>query len=64
MSAILSKTYIDLEVKQPLFVIDFYETGIWKTDFPSNSKKISNFMTIRPEGAEWFNADRRTDRET
>jgi hypothetical protein len=43
MSEILSKKYIGLEVKQPLFVIDFNETGIWKIDFPINSKKNMKF---------------------
>jgi hypothetical protein len=34
----------------------------FSTDFPKKNIKISNFIKIRPVGAELFYTDRRTDR--
>jgi hypothetical protein len=47
--------YIGLRVEYPLFMSDF------PTDFQKNTQ-ISNFMKIRPVGAELFHADGRTDK--
>jgi len=49
-----------LHVKYPLFLSDLNETRIFSTDF----RKVltSNFMKIRPMGAELFRADWRMDR--
>ena len=56
------KMYIGLRVKYPLFLNDFSET--WNfTNFSKNSQ-ISSFMKIRPEAAELFHANGRTDGET
>ena len=49
--------YIRLHVKYLLFLLD-----LMKIDFPEMPK--SNFMKIRPLGAELFHADGRTDRQT
>ena len=67
--------YIGLHVKYPLFLSDFNDTCIFSIDFRkiiiyqisyflnrfSKNNHISNFMKIRPLGAEFFHADRRTD---
>jgi hypothetical protein len=56
-SEILSQMYIGLRVKCPLFLSDFNETWIFSTDF--RKTQISNFVKIRPVGAELFHGDRR-----
>jgi hypothetical protein len=53
------KMYIGLHVNYPLFLSDFNETWIFLDRF-SRNPKISNFMKIRPDGAEVFQADGRT----
>jgi hypothetical protein len=53
--------YIGLQVKYPLFLSDFNKTGIFWTFFFSKNTRISNFIKIRPEGAELFHAGRRSD---
>jgi hypothetical protein len=49
--------------KVPLFLSGFNETGLFSADFRKNTQ-ISNFMKIRPVGAELFQADGQTDRQT
>jgi len=46
--------------KKFLFLSEFNETLIFSTDFRKNSQ-ISNFMKIRPVGAEVFYAEAETD---
>jgi hypothetical protein len=48
--------YIGLHVKYPLFLSDLNSL-----DSFSKNPQISNFMKIRPVGAELFHADIRTD---
>ena len=48
---------IGLHVKYRLFLPDFNETWIFSTGFQKNTQ-ISNFMKIRPAGAEFFHADK------
>jgi hypothetical protein len=53
--------YVCLRVKYALFLSDF----VWKLNFPdrfSKNTQISNFMKIRPVGAELFHVSRRIDR--
>jgi len=57
----IKKKCIGLHVKCPLFLSDLNETLIFSTDF-RKILQISNFMKIRPVGAELFHADRQTDR--
>ena len=57
------KTCIGRNVKYPLFVSYFDETSIFLDRFSKNSQ-ISNFMKIRPVGAELCYADWRTERQT
>jgi hypothetical protein len=52
--------YIGLHVKHPLFLTDFYEISIYRQIF--EKVQISNFMKIRPVGAELFHAERPPDR--
>jgi hypothetical protein len=51
--------YIGLHIRYPLFLSDFNETE-FPHRFPKNTQ-ISNFIKIRPVGAELFHADGRTD---
>jgi len=52
----------DLHVKYPLLLSDFNETWTFSADvFEKKNTGISNFMKIRPVGAELFHADGRTD---
>jgi hypothetical protein len=53
------KMYIGLHVKYPLFLLDFNETWNFLDRFSKNTQ-LSNFMKIRPVGAELFM--RTTDR--
>ena len=48
---------IGIHVKYPLFLPDFYENWIFSTIF-RKILKISNFMKIRPVGAELLPTDR------
>ena len=49
-------------VKHPLYMSEYHETSIFLTVFSKKKNpQISNFMKIRPAGAELFQADRRTD---
>jgi hypothetical protein len=50
--------YIGLRINYPLFLADFKETSFSKVP------QISNFMKIRPVGAEFFHADGQTDKQT
>jgi hypothetical protein len=54
-----------LHLKFSLFLSDFKKTLVFSENFPK-SIQISNFLIIRPVGAEFFHAngwmDRRTDR--
>jgi len=52
--------YIGLRVKYPLFLSDFLRNLHFHDRF-SKIRQISNFMTLRPVGAEFFHADRQTD---
>jgi hypothetical protein len=49
--------YIALHITYPLFFSDFNELEFSLPIF----EKYTNFMNIRPMGAELFHADRRTD---
>jgi len=53
--------HIGLHIKYPLFLPDFNETRIFSTDFRKKYTQISNFIKIRPVGAELFHVDGRTD---
>jgi hypothetical protein len=55
MSEILSKMYVALHVKYPLFLSDLNETLIFWTDF----RKY--FLKIRPVCAKLFHMDGRTN---
>jgi hypothetical protein len=61
MSWIWSSMYNGLHVKYPFSLLHFKEDWIFSTDF-SKMSQISNFMKIRPVGAELFHADGWTDR--
>ena len=52
---------IGLHVKYPVFLSDLNETWIFSKVFSKNTQ-ISNFMKIRPVGAELFHADVQKDR--
>jgi len=51
--------YIGVHVQYPLFLSEFNETWIFKTDF--EKYPIIKFYEIHPVGAELFHADRQTD---
>jgi hypothetical protein len=51
---------IGLHAKCPLFSSDINETSVFSTDFIKNTQ-ISNFMKIRPMGAELLHAGGQTD---
>jgi hypothetical protein len=53
-------TAVPLHVKYPLFLSDFNEINF--LDRFSKNSQISDFMKIRPVGAQLFHADRLTDR--
>ena len=54
--------YVHLHVKYSLVLSDFNATWVFWTDFQKKKKtQLSNFMKIRPVGAELFHADGRTD---
>jgi hypothetical protein len=55
--------YKSLCVKYLLFLSDFNESGA-STHFQKKTPQISNFINIRPVGADLFHADRRTERYT
>jgi hypothetical protein len=57
------KMSIGLHEKYPLFLSEFNETSIFSTLFPKNTK-LSNFMKIRPVGAQLFHAHGQTDGPT
>ena len=52
--------YIGFQVKYALYLSDFNENGIPSIDFRKKTQ-ISNFIKIRPVGAELLHADGRTD---
>ena len=54
----ISKMYNGLHVQYPLFLSAFHETWIFLTDF--SNTQISNFMKIRPVGAELFHVGAKT----
>jgi len=54
------KNYIGPHVNYPFLLSEFNETSIFFDRF-SKKTKIPNFMKIRPQEAELFHADRRTD---
>ena len=55
-----SKMYVGPHVQYPLFLSDFKDTWILSADFRKNAQ-LSNFMKIRPVGAQLFHVDGRTD---
>ena len=57
------KMFIGLHEKCPLFLSDFNETWIFSTDFRKNPQ-TSNFMKIRPVGAELLLEHGQTDGQT
>jgi hypothetical protein len=60
---IRSKIYIGLHVNYSLFWSDFNKTWISQWYFRKNTE-ISNFMKIRPVGAELFHANLRLEGQT
>jgi len=55
--------YVGPHVQYPLFLSDFNENCIFSTVF-SRNPQISNFIKIRPVGAELIHANGRTDGQT
>jgi hypothetical protein len=62
LSEILSQIYIGFHLKYPLLLSGFNERSDFSKDFRKNTQ-ISNFMKIRPVGAEWFHADGQAHRQ-
>jgi hypothetical protein len=58
----MTKTYVGRNLKYPSFLSHLDETSIFLTGFQI-STHMSNFMKIRPVGAELFRAERQTDRK-
>jgi len=58
--AILSNIYTSLRVKYPLFLPHFNKNYTFLTDF-SKTIQISNFIKIRPVGAQRLRADGQAD---
>jgi len=56
---ILNVQYIGFQLKYPLFLSDFNQICFSRQIFENT--QMLNLMKIRPEGAEFFNAYRRTD---
>jgi len=56
--------YIGLHVRYPLFLSGFNEIEFSRQIFREKNIQISNFMKIRPVGAELFHVDGWTDRQT
>jgi len=52
------KMYKDLHIKYLLFLSDFNETWIFLNDLHKIIYQLSNFMKIRPLGAELYHPDR------
>jgi hypothetical protein len=61
---ILLKIFIGLNVKYPVFLIEFYETWIFTTNFRKKNTQISNLVKIRPVGTELFHAGGQIDGQT
>jgi hypothetical protein len=57
------KIYIDLHVKYPV-ILDCFEWSLKFYNRFSKNYQISNFMKIRPEGAELLHANGRVDGQT
>jgi len=53
--------YAGFHTNYPLFVSDFNGTEIFSIGFSKKWSKTSNFINIRPVGAELFHADGQTD---
>jgi len=56
--------YIGRYVKYPLFLSDFNINWVFVADLKKKHLWVSNFMKIRPVGAELFVAGGRTDGQT
>jgi hypothetical protein len=56
--------YLGLNIKFPLFLSHFNESYWLSNYFPQKKNQISNFIKIRPVGAELFHTEERKDRQT